>query len=153
MKILAESVIDGKLDTVWDIVSDVAGWPAWDPHEEAARIDGPFEAGTAGWSKPRKAPPADWVLTAVEPKKRWASKSGIPGGTILGESTFEKVGTDKVKCVKVVTVSGTLVPLFWLIFRRPVEADLHHSLAALQDEVTRREGASAPKKAKAKAKS
>ena len=31
-------------------VTDVAGWPAWDPHEKAARLEGPFAPGTAGWS-------------------------------------------------------------------------------------------------------
>ena len=139
MKISAEAVIDGTLDTVWEVATDVAGWPMWDPHEEGARLDGPFQVGAAGWSKPRKGPAADWVLTAVEPKALWASESGIPGGKIAGESTFAVGAPGTVTCTKTVTVSGTLVPLFWLYFKRPVQHDLHASLQALQNEVSRRE--------------
>jgi len=139
MKIKAELTIEGSLDTVWAVVSDVAGWPGWDPHEEAARLDGPFMAGTKGWSKPRKGPAADWVLTAVEPKTLWASESHIPGGKIAGENRFEVTAPGQVTCTKVITVSGTLVPLFWLYFKRPVQHDLHASLQALQQEVARRD--------------
>lgn len=139
MIITANLVIKGNITTIWDIVSDVANWPAWDPHEEGARLDGPFVAGTKGWSKPRKGPATDWLLTKVEPQHLWASQSHIPGGTIAGQSTFEPLGNGSVRCTKVVQVQGTLVPLFWLYFKRPVQHDLHQSLKALQNEVARRE--------------
>lgn len=139
MTISAERVINGSIDTVWEIVSDVAGWPIWDPHEEGARLDGPFAAGTKGWSKPRKGPAADWVLTVVEPNKMWASESHIPGGKIAGENRFEALPNHQIRCTKIITVSGTLVPLFWLYFKRPVQHDAHASLEALEAEVKRRE--------------
>lgn len=138
MIITASLTIKGSIDTIWDIVSDVANWPAWDPHEEAARLDGPFAAGTKGWSKPRKGPATDWILTKVEPKLLWGSESHIPGGTISGESRFEPLDDGMVRCTKIVQVKGTLVPLFWLYFKRPVQHDLHESLKALQNEVERR---------------
>ena len=59
MKIFAEKIIKGDLATIWKIGTDVNNWPSWDPHEEGARFEGPFEVGQKGWSKPRGGPQAN----------------------------------------------------------------------------------------------
>ena len=59
-----EAQISAEAEEVWAVVTDVAGWPAWDPHEKAARLDGPFEPGTIGWSKPHGGPATEWTIVA-----------------------------------------------------------------------------------------
>ena len=43
-----EAQLSAEAEEVWAVVTDVAGWPAWDPHEKAARLDGPFEPFAEG---------------------------------------------------------------------------------------------------------
>ncbi|WP_163507458.1 SRPBCC family protein [Fodinicola acaciae] len=129
--ISAEAAIDGDLTTIWRVVTDVANWPAWDPHEEAARLDGPFAAGTTGWSKPRGGPATDWTITEVVERRKWSSECPLPGGKLSGDNTFEQVG-DKVLCRKTVHVRGPLTPLFRFYFGRKIRADMLKTFAALE---------------------
>ncbi|MFC5183823.1 SRPBCC family protein [Actinomadura harenae] len=137
-EISAEAVITGDIETVWDTVCDVAGWPAWDPHEKDARLDGPFEAGTIGWSKPNGGPSTDWTITEVVPFERWGSECGLPGGKITGMNEFEPLPGGRIRCTKTMRVSGPLVPLFRFYFGRRVRADMFKTFTALEAEAARR---------------
>ena len=140
----AEAEINADAESVWAAVTDVAGWPAWDPHEKAARLDGPFAPGTSGWSKPNGGPATDWTITEVVPLRRWGSECGLPGGKITGTNTFEPLPDGKLRCVKTVRVSGPLVPLFRFFFARRMRADMLKTFAALEQEAARRHAAVAP---------
>jgi hypothetical protein len=137
-EISATAVISAGIETVWEIVTDVAGWPAWDPHEEAARLDGEFAVGARGWSKPHGGPATEWRITEVVPLERWASECGLPGGRLRGRSEFEPLPGGRVRCSKTVWVSGPLVPLFRLCFGRRIRRDLGLTFAALEGEAARR---------------
>lgn len=130
-----EAVITGTVQDIWATVTDVANWPSWDPHEEAARLDGTFAVGTTGWSKPHGGPATDWTITDVVPLARWASECGLPGGKITGVNTFEPVGEGQVRCTKTVRVTGPLVPLFRLYFGRRMRKDMLRTWKALEDQV------------------
>jgi hypothetical protein len=71
-----EAVITGAISTVWQVATDIAGWPSWDSHERKARFEGDFAAGAKGWSKPAGAPAGTFTITAVEPERMWASEAG-----------------------------------------------------------------------------
>jgi hypothetical protein len=136
-EIHSSAVITGDVDAIWHAVTDVAGWPTWDPHEEAARLDGPFEVGTVGWSKPRGGPATEWTITDVIPLSRWASECGLPGGRITGVNTFEQLAGGQVRCTKTVCVTGPLVPLFRLYFGRKMREDMQKTWTALEHHVAR----------------
>ena len=40
-----EIVIAAPIQTIWDIQTDVAGWPSWQPDVDDAAIDGPLSVG------------------------------------------------------------------------------------------------------------
>src|SRR5215510_10708906 len=84
-----QATILADIDAVWSVVTDVDAWPGWDPHEQQARLDGPFQAGTTGWSKPNGGPAATWTITEVVPGHRWSSECPLPGGKLTGENLFE----------------------------------------------------------------
>jgi Polyketide cyclase / dehydrase and lipid transport len=137
MKIDEERVINGDIDTVWRIATDVNRWSTWDPHEEAAEIHGPFEVGTNGTSKPRGGPAARWVLTKVENKKAWALRNKMLIGTIEKEIRYEPLPGGKIRCEDTMIVRGPLVMLFWLRFERMTRADMQATWAQLEKEVAK----------------
>lgn len=133
-----EQIIRGTLEAIWDVATDVDCWPTWDPHEESAKLHGPFVEGTKGDSKPRGGPVAHWVLTKVEPIKHWSLINKMPFGTLQVENRYEALPDNKVRCEKTMIVSGPLVILFWLHFAKVTRADMHATWEALEREVAKR---------------
>jgi hypothetical protein len=60
----------------WARWTDFAGWPAWNPHCETARLDGPLAPGTRLDLQLRHPRGRDfytrWLLTIVEPEREIA---------------------------------------------------------------------------------
>jgi hypothetical protein len=136
-RISAQAVINGDPAAIWRLVTDVAGWPNWDPHEEAARLDGEFVAGGTGWSKPHGGPGTAWTITEVVERHSWASECSLPGGKLTGRNEFTDLRDGTVHCAKTVEVHGPLVPLFRLWFGRRIRMDMFRTFAALQVEAAR----------------
>jgi hypothetical protein len=141
LRIHEERVINGDVDTVWRIATDVNAWSSWDPHEEAAEIHGVFAVGTSGTSKPRGGPAARWTLTKVEDKKAWALKNKMLIGTIEKEIRYEPLPGGKIRCEDTMFVSGPLRLLFWLRFEKMTRADMQATWAQLEREVAKRSAA------------
>jgi uncharacterized protein YndB with AHSA1/START domain len=133
-RISAQRTIKGDPRAIWRLVTDVDNWPNWNPHEEAARLDGEFAVGGTGWSKPRGGPATTWTITEVVERRSWASECALPGGKLSGRTEFTDLGDGTVRCTKTVDVSGPLVPLFRLWFGKRIRADLDRTFAALEAE-------------------
>jgi hypothetical protein len=116
-----EAVITGSISTVWQVATDIGGWPSWDPHEQKARFAGDFAPGAKGWSKPAGA-----------------SEAGIPFGRLRGENRYQPLGDGRIRVSKRVEVHGPFGPLFHLIWEKKMRADMHKSFSALEDEARRR---------------
>ena len=69
-------------EAAWAYWSDVAHWSVVDPAVEWARLDGPFEAGRHGQTKPAGAPATDWTLVAVEAGRRAVIEIAAPGAVV-----------------------------------------------------------------------
>jgi len=41
-----EILISAPIQTIWDIQTDVAGWPSWQPDVDGAEADGPLTVGS-----------------------------------------------------------------------------------------------------------
>jgi hypothetical protein len=135
MIIHGEKIINGSLENVWNISTDVNNWPSWDPHEEAAHINGEFKVGTTGTSKPRGGPAAKWILTKVEVNKVWSLINKMPIGTLKVENIYTELPENKVKCERIIIISGLLVILFWLHFRKETLKDMQATWVALEEEI------------------
>jgi hypothetical protein len=138
-----ELVIEGDITTVWQTATDVASWPGWDPHEQKARLDGPFAAGTKGWNKPRGAPAGGFTITEVEPERMWSARAGIPFGSLRGVNRYEPLGDGRVRVSKVFEVHGPFAPIFRLIWEKGVRSDMLLTFRALEAEAQRRGAVSA----------
>ena len=133
-----QMVIEGDIAAVWQVATDVEAWPSWDPHEEKARLDGPFAAGTKGWNKPKGAPAGGFTITAVEPERMWSAWAGIPFGSLRGVNRFEPLDDGRILVSKVFEVRGPFAPVFRLIWEKRVRADMLLTFEALQAEAQRR---------------
>ena len=131
-------VIEADLAAVWQVATDVAGWPSWDPHEQKARIGGPFAPGTKGWNKPRGAPAGSFTITEVEPERMWSARAGIPFGHLRGVNRYEPLADGRVRVSKVFEVHGAFAPIFRLIWEKRVRSDMHLTFRALEAEARRR---------------
>jgi hypothetical protein len=138
-----EMIIEGDIAAVWQAATDVDGWPSWDPHEQKARLDGPFTPGTKGWNKPRGAPAGTFTITEVEPERMWSARAGIPFGSLRGVNRYEPLGDGRVRVSKVLEVHGPFAPIFRLIWEKGVRSDMRLSFKALEAEAQRRGAARA----------
>ena len=138
-----EMAIEADITAIWQAATDVAAWPGWDPHEQKARLDGPFAPGTKGWNKPKGAPAGTFTIIAVEPERMWSAQAAIPFGHLRGVSRYQPLGGGRVRVSKTFEVHGPFAPVFRLIWEKGVRADMHLTFQALQAEARRREQARA----------
>jgi hypothetical protein len=116
-----DAVITGATSTVWQVASDVAEWPSWDPHEQKARFEGDFLTGAKGWSKPAGAPPGTFTITAVEPERMWASEAGSCSAACAARTATSRSPMGRSGSASESRCTG-----------RSVRADTHKSFAALE---------------------
>ena len=133
MELHEERVISGRLAEVWQVATDVARWPEWDPHEEAGEIYGAFQVGTKAYSKPRGGPAAHWELTEVTPERSWALVNRMAVGTLVVKNLYVALPGDRVRCEKTMQVSGWLLRLlFWLHYAKATRNDMQATWVALE---------------------
>jgi len=78
---------------IWRRYVDVAHWCEWSRlGVEWSRLEGPFEVGTKGKSKPPGLPAGTFRLVGVEPERMFATKTRLPGGRVHFEHVIEPLG-------------------------------------------------------------
>jgi hypothetical protein len=117
---------------VWEILSDFAAYPEWNPF--IPRIEGPVEVGAR--LDVRLQPPVGRGMTfrprvltvAPERELRWLGHLLVPG-VFDGEHGFqiESIGPDRVRFVQEERFSGLLAPLVM----RFIERDTRNGFEAM----------------------
>jgi hypothetical protein len=120
---------------VWQVWTDVASWPEWDVSKEIARLDGKFEVGTTGWAKQRGNLGGPFMITLVEPGRRWVSECPLPVGRAIFDHRIDPLGQGRVRVVKTADVQGGFAPLFRLVFAPKMRREITESLAALERRI------------------
>lgn len=96
----------GSAEAVWKVWTDVEDWPAWDEGVEAARIDGPFAAGTAGELTPRGGGPLAFTIVDARPCEGFADETTIPGAVLRFEHEVVFEGEGRVAVTHRVMIEG-----------------------------------------------
>lgn len=65
---------------VWQVWSDVAGWPRWDAGVQRADLSGPFGEGTTGTLTPIGQEPLAFSLTEVRELEGFVDETQVPRG-------------------------------------------------------------------------
>ena len=118
----AESAADPN--AVWRRYLDVEHWSEWSRQGvEWSRIDGRFEVGTRGKSKPPGSPPLRFELVAVEPDASFSSEARLPGVQLRFDHVIEPRETGS-RITHRVTLDGPLAFLYKRSVRKGVERGL-----------------------------
>jgi hypothetical protein len=71
-----------KLETIWNLYSDITSWMTWDEGIEYASLDGPFVTGTRGILQPKGQDRLSFQLTEVQPMFGFLEVTDIPDAGI-----------------------------------------------------------------------
>lgn len=111
-------------EAVWRRYVDVEHWSDWSRHGvEWSRIDGPFEVGTAGKSKPPGLPAGKFRLITVELEARFITETKLPGCHLRFEHQVEPVVSGST-IRHTATIDGPLASVYSRILRRSIERGL-----------------------------
>lgn len=137
----AVTTVAAPPETVWQVLTDISGWPSWNPEIKSVTLEGPLAAGTRfRW----KAGPGTITSTLqlVEPPRSigWT-------GTTLGIEAVHVHRLEGNGGATVVTSEeswdGLLVRLLRGRMRKTLQRSLDGGLGALKAEAERRAGSSA----------
>jgi len=128
-----EATFEASPAAVWRVWTDVASWPDWDVSKEIARLDGEFEVGTTGWAKQRNNLGGLFMITLIEPGKRFVTECPLPVGVgkMIFDHRIEGLDRGRVRVIKSVEVQGGFAPLFRLVVAPRMRRDIAESLAAM----------------------
>jgi hypothetical protein len=132
-------------EEIWRRYVDVEHWSDWSPGVEWSRLDGPFEVGVKGKSKPPGSPTLRFRIMAVEPQVMFATKVRLPGAGLEFEHAIEPLPTG-ARITHRATLSGPLASPYARSVRRRTEQGLTDGverLAALAGTQQQRTGPSA----------
>jgi hypothetical protein len=132
-----EAVIEADPAAVWQAWTDTARFPGWGPREEENRLDGPFAAGTSGWSKQRGIPGGPYALSVVNAQQSWEIESPLPGGKLTVDHRVQVLDGGRVRVSKQYAASGPMSLAFRLHFGRKIRQSMPDSFAALATEAAR----------------
>jgi hypothetical protein len=129
---------------VWERYTDVEQWHEWSKGVEESSIEGEFEVGSHVISKPPNLPRSRFELIEVEPERRFATKSKIPGGTLIFEHTLEPTdGGTRIthRASFAGRLSPVWVPLIGRIIKRELPAGVERlaELAIEKEKEARKE--------------
>jgi hypothetical protein len=110
---------------VWSRYVDVSNWRDWSVEGvEWSRLDGRFEVGTTGKSKPPgRVPAGSFRLDAVVPGEMYRSETKLPGARLLFEHLIEP-GDPGVTITHRAILEGPLARLWLSLLRKSIEAGL-----------------------------
>lgn len=113
----------GKAD-IWRRYVDVPHWSEWSRLGVAwSRLDGPFEVGTAGKSKPPGFSAGRFRLVVVEDERMFATESRYPGSRLLFEHVIEPLQAG-VRITHRARIDGPMAFILVWIARRSIERAL-----------------------------
>lgn len=133
----AEAFLDAPPQVVWEVQTDLIGWPEWNPDVAWIDLRGPVAPGTKFRWKAGGIPITS-VLREVEPERRIAWTGQAPLGIRAVHTwSFEPEGAGtRVRTEE--SFDGVLVRLFAGVTRRMLAEALEKGLAVLKTEAERR---------------
>ena len=115
-------------EQIWRIWQDVENWKVWDSEIELSRIDGPFQAGTAGCTKFVGTPLFKTLLTQVEPFRLVVQEAYLSFAKVISYQSMSQVA-GKTQVTFQVEIRGPLSFFFACMLGRfikkkiPLEMD------------------------------
>lgn len=113
--------IEAPVERLWALTVEVEGWPRFTPTVTAVERldDGPLRVGSRVSLKQPGQPSRVWTVTALEPPRRFAWSTRLPGVTMTG--VHELAATDRgTRNVLRVELTGWASGLMGVLARIPI---------------------------------
>jgi hypothetical protein len=103
-----EHSVECKVDRnfAWQFWTNVSNWAAVDPSMESATLDGPFQTGTKGNTKPCGAETIHWHLGDVQEGRSAVVTIHVPGAALRCAWRFEDSGIRATRITQQASVEG-----------------------------------------------
>ena len=75
-------------EALWEVWTDVAGWPAWDVELDSAHLDGAFAEGATGRLVPKRGPSARFRIEEVDEGHAYTLVTRLPLGSLRVRRTW-----------------------------------------------------------------
>jgi uncharacterized membrane protein len=124
-------------DSVWRMLTDVAAWPDWLPTVTSVdSLDGqPLRLGARYRIVQPKLRPTQWVVTELEPPRRFAWESRSPGIRIVADHIIEEFSPGHCSSIHLVSFSGLLAIPFGMLLGSITKRYVSQEAAALKARV------------------
>jgi len=128
----ASTSIAASGESVWRVLAEVAAWPEWLP----TVADGnPLSVGFRYIVRQPKLRPATWIVTELEPPRRFVWEARSPGLLMVAEHTIEERSPGSSNVNLRFSFTGVLGPLIGRLFRSVTQQYLAQEAASLRLKV------------------
>ena len=93
-------------DFAWRFWTDVNNWPVVDSSVEAVTLNGPFQCGATGTTKPRDAAPVQWQLEEVREGSSAVVLIPVPGAALRFAWKFDNSGINATRITQRASLEG-----------------------------------------------
>jgi len=113
-------------ERVWALLTDVSGWPSWNPGVGYAELDEPVSEGVTGTVRAVGGPTSTLKVLAIEPERRLVTETSERLMRLRFEHELTDVEDGQLRITHRVRMTGLATPLL----RRTVGARLERSIPA-----------------------
>jgi len=107
-------------EAVWQVVTDVARWQAWNPGYSAASLDGPVRPGTTGTVTLPNGMRRPFTLVDARPGTSFVMAASGPGVRQRFLHQIEPLDDGRTKVTMAATMEGLLSPVFARLFGKVI---------------------------------
>jgi hypothetical protein len=107
-------------DAIWRLLTDAEGWSSWNPGLSWARLEGPFQTGTAGRTKPAKGPEGKFIVMEVRDGTSFVNEAKLPGARMRFLHRITPLDNGQARVMLGATIDGPLSSLYGFMFGRNI---------------------------------
>jgi hypothetical protein len=132
-----EHVVECKADRklAWQFWTNVSNWPAIDSSVESASLDGPFQSGTKGTTKPRGREPIRWQLGEVQEGRSAVVIVPVPGAALRCAWKFEDSAIHKTRITQRAVIEGEKARNYIATVAPELEAGIPQGMQKLAETI------------------
>jgi hypothetical protein len=123
---------------VWEFVSNIDNLARIEGDAvESMTLDGPFQTGTRGTTKPRGQAPTHWRLADVEPPERATYEMELSGAVVRFAWTYEELGDGRTRLTQHLVLEGPGAEAYVPFMEEHFVGNIPQGMARLAEEVTK----------------
>jgi hypothetical protein len=109
-----------QASSVWGLLADADGWPAWNPGLASAHLDGPLQNGTTGSTTQASGRKGHFVVMDVQEAACFVNQAKVPGAVLRFQHQIEALDQSRIRVTLGATLEGPMAQVWGLVFGRAI---------------------------------